>query len=519
MVYKTSGISGGTANRAAMVAAVPEVSFDAFWWTPLPGIGRKPGMSSELIPGFSSLGMRVPTDDIPLFERLLKSLWLSAIPHPSISGSCGVSSGDHYRVWMKIDGGIDQILDVPGEAGMIAKVESYQDHNLIRLWFGESENPGTEPLFPALVRSPQSWFSAAETAAADPLRFALTLLSREAGFFPDREAMNSNPDFANFASRAIIPTGLFVEEGGSPRPALYVIGEVLGCTKCRNEMTGDPFHVLRVRSLGGDLSVALPWEAVTADMTGWIIAVEGLATGVFPDLVPEPALEPGSSSSPLDSERIESEIRRLFLDYVRSENFKDYFGDIHVDGFTFFLCVIFGIFFKNARDMPRQRGRTTPKLAARYREAARKAPIVMARVVMANSMLLEEGKPSPALVVVAFGEGADRAMDAARKTLARIHFEEPADDNEKELARQIEDETYTFGKRRRLPEWLVGPVEAYATDLWVPKAASEGGEFHGEWLACVAEPGLKGLTAAIPFSLVTQAINRVSGPPPIPSAS
>ncbi len=294
-----------------------------------------------------------------------------------------------------------------------------------------------------------------------------------------------------------------------------MIGEVSSCLKHRNELTDDEFITLRVESLGGSLSVALPVEAVQTDVKGWIVVVEGLATGTFPISIPEPKPDADCGRPSIDSEQMETELRRLLVEFFDSPAFKSYFEDIHVDGFTRFLCLVFGIFFRAARVMPKQRGKATAKLADHYRRAARKAPIVMARIVMANTLLLNEGKASPALVVIAFGEGADQAMDRARTVLSRIHFGTPTEERERALAAQIEDETYMFGKRRRLPEWLVGEVEAYAADLWVPAAAVAGGELFGEWLPCLAEPGPHGLTTAIPIELVTRAINRVSGPPPV----
>ena len=478
-------------------------------------------MSSDLIPGFSALGMRVPSDDRPGFEKLLKSLWAIGQPYQTVSGECNAASGAGFRVWTRIsDEGFDQVLEVPDEPGMLAHVEAIAGSDLLRVWFRDATCPEeTEPIFPALVRSPSPWFPGAVTPGTDPQPFALTLLGREAGFFPDQASLNAHPDFAKFASKAIIPSGLFVTGDEQPRAALYVIGEVSSCVRNRNELTDDEFITLRVESLGGSLTVALPVEAVQTDVTGWIIVVEGLATGPFPASIPDPmpAVDPGRPA--IDPDRVESELRRLTVEYFNGPGFDAYFNDIHVDGFTRFLCLVFGIFSKAARAMPKQRGKATKKLSARYRKAAKSAPIVMARLVMANTLLLHEGKASPALVVVAVGEGADDAMDHARRILARIHFNPPADERERILAKEIEDETYRFGKRRRLPEWLVGNVEAYAADLWVPAAAVAGGELFGEWLPCLAEPGPNGLTAAIPTELVTRAINRVSGPPPVPPKS
>jgi hypothetical protein len=49
--------------------------------------------------------------------------------------------------------------------------------------------------------------------------------------------------------------------------------------------------------------------------------------------------------------------------------------------------------------------------------------------------------------------------------LARVHFDRPKTPQEAALAATIEDEEYHFGRRRRLPSWLVGNIEAYAAGL------------------------------------------------------
>lgn len=475
-------------------------------------------MSNDLIPGFSALGMRIPIDSQPRFGKLLESLVAAGTPYPTVSGKCIATSGPGYRVWSRIEGDdFDQVLESPDAPGMLAHIEAVAGRDHLRVWFHDATQPEAKgPLFPALLCSPMPWFSASDIPEDRPQPFALTVIAREAGFFPDEATLHAHPDLGKMASQSIIPVGLFASEGQEPRPILFVIGVVTSSVRQRNDLTDDEFVTLRVDSLGGSLTVALPPEAVPLDVQGWIIAVEGRASGTFPASLPEPEPDERASRPPIDPERTEAEIRRLVIDYFDGPAFNDYFHDIHLDGLSRFLCLGLAIFLKAARGVPRQRGKATPKLAETYRHAARHAPIVMARVVIANTQLLYQGKSSPALVVIAFGDGADEAMDHARKILSRIHSRPTTDDRERALAREIEDETYHFGKRRRLPEWLVGDVEAYAADLWVPAVAVTEGGLSGEWLPCLAEPGPNGLTAAIPLDLVKQALKRPSGPPPLP---
>lgn len=426
---------------------------------------------------------------------------------------------------MRIDtDGLDQVLEVPHEPGMVAHVEEYADSNGAKLWFWDSSDAeATEPLFPALVRTPLSWFPDIGAGAGERMLFALTVLARDAEFFPDENALANHAELGRFASRCIIPVGLFVENDEAARPTLLVIGEILTTEKARNGITGEDFWVLQVSSLGGELTVALPLEAMEEDCVGQIVAVQGMASGNFPDLIPEPISEKrdgGDSGEEgkfeLKDVEVESRLRELVIEFYDSPEFEAYFSDIHVDSFTRKLCLVFGIFMKAARQMPKLRGRATPKLAARYRSVARNAPIVMARIVMANTMLLYDGKSSPALVVVGFGEGAEEAMDRAREVLSRVHFGRAETEEERELAKLIEDEEYCFGRRRRLPNWLVGDTEVYAADLWVPGTAAHGDGLVAEVIVCFAEPGIDGLTAALPSELVTRAIQSAKGPPPLP---
>ncbi len=49
-------------------------------------------MSSDLIPGFSSVGMRIAVEDGPQFERLLEALWAAGVAHPVDTGECAATT-------------------------------------------------------------------------------------------------------------------------------------------------------------------------------------------------------------------------------------------------------------------------------------------------------------------------------------------------------------------------------------------------------------------------------------------
>ncbi|MDF1853437.1 MAG: hypothetical protein P1U85_21550 [Verrucomicrobiales bacterium] len=213
----------------------------------------------------------------------------------------------------------------------------------------------------------------------------------------------------------------------------------------------------------------------------------------------------------VDTERL----RELCLEWIETRDFMDHFWDMHPRIIFRSLVAVIGIFNSEIRGYSRKRGKSSPELMARYRKAVRSAPLIFSRVVMANTALLYDGTSSPALVVVSSGEDSDDVMDRASAVLSRVHFGGATTPEEEALAITIEDEDYHFGKRRLLPQWLVGDVEAYAADLWVPGTAAYPEGLRSNLLPCFAEPGIDGLTFAIPTAFVEASIRRKT-PPPIP---
>ncbi|MFT4640311.1 MAG: hypothetical protein ACI8T1_003638 [Verrucomicrobiales bacterium] len=213
----------------------------------------------------------------------------------------------------------------------------------------------------------------------------------------------------------------------------------------------------------------------------------------------------------LKSAEVEARLRSGCIDFFARPEASDVFlQDIHFTKGIAKMATGVGVFVKGARGIAKNRGILDDELKRRYQNTAQHAPIVFTHIVMANTMILHEGQSSPALVVVAFGEGADEAMVKARqgRPLAEGHFGSPENDNERALAALIEDEEYHFGRRRRLPTWLVGNVEAYAADLWFPAAAAFEEGLICEVQPCFAEPGDNGLTSPIPTNLIMMALGR-----------
>jgi hypothetical protein len=210
-------------------------------------------------------------------------------------------------------------------------------------------------------------------------------------------------------------------------------------------------------------------------------------------------------------------LRQDCLDWIHTQDFMDYFWNMHPRLVSRTLAGVFGLFRKEFRGYGKKAGKSTPELMARYRKAVRSAPIVFSHIVMANTSVLYEGISSPALVVIGCGPYSDEAMGHAAEVLARIHFGVATTREEEFLAKEIEDEEYVFGKRRLLPKWLVGDIEAYAADLWVPGEAAHKDGLRSNILPCFAEPGLDGLTFAIPRAFIERSIVRKYTMPVLPT--
>ncbi|MDF1753171.1 MAG: hypothetical protein P1U89_10385 [Verrucomicrobiales bacterium] len=206
-------------------------------------------------------------------------------------------------------------------------------------------------------------------------------------------------------------------------------------------------------------------------------------------------------------------LRELCLEWIHTKDFMNYFWSMHPTTMTLVPLAVVGLFRKELRGAGTRMGKSSPELMANYRNAVRKAPVVFSQIVMANTAVIYEGISSPALVVVASGPGADEIMVHAAGVLARVHFGDVNTRDEEVLAKSIVDEEYRFGQRRRLPEWLVGSIEAYAADLWVPGEVAHEGGLHSNTLPCFAEPGPEGLTFAIPRTFIEKSIRRTTPPP------
>ena len=479
------------------------------------------------VPGLDTIGFQIPRNDTEKLEYLLKSLWSVSDKYECTEGECGAYQEAYFRIWTHIGSdGFEQIMESNPMPGMIAHIEAFEDGDSAKAWFWDraATNPDTDqPLFPALVRTPHGWFNDSEKLINQQLAASLSVIAYQPKFFDSEADLKADADLGEFAAASFIPTGLFTDKdanNAAVRPIGLVVGTVLLAVRSENKLSNDHFHALRVRTLGGECWVNLPDSAIPADqdVTRKIIVAQGQLTLTFPEQLPAPIADTASSyRNDLQTAEVEQKLRDLCIDFFSdNEKRKPFLEDIHFTKGVARVAKGAGVVIKGAKGVVENRQILTDELQERYRQAAHHAPIVFAHIVMANTMILHEGKSSPALVVIAFGEGADEAMMKAREVLSRIHFGEPRSEQEQQLAAQIEDEEYRFGKRRRLPVWLVGDVEAYAADLWIPGDAAFEDGLITEVLPCLAERGEDGLTSTIPTNLILRALGR---PPLIPKTT
>jgi hypothetical protein len=491
---------------------------------------RETSRSSEkTMPGFSSLGFRVPIDGNAL-GRLLESAVLVSQTYPSPSGDTYLCADDSYRLWQNYTAeNSPPVLECGAAPGMQAFTTEPPTGHTIQAWLVDTAGTPDAPTLPVCFSSPHHALGS-QPQGYDLQPLSLTMLADACLLFESPEALAAHPNTQGWPTPSFAATGMFDHDGNvldHPKTSAVLTGHVTLARKVTNSLTGMPFWTLQVRTQYGELSVCLPYDALALDPTGKIIAALGTMSGSFPALIPEPDATPESPEDGpgIDNAAAEARIRQLTLAFMESTEFDSMFTEIHPHKFTQHFATGIGLFNKEIRAVAKTLGErrqlSSPELRQRYLEVARTAPIVFAHVVMANVMMLEDGKGSPALVVLAWGDNAMETMSRAREVLSKVHFGRPENDDEARLADEIADEDYHFGRRRRMPDWLTGGEECYAADLWVSGAALDDERLRMEVVVCFAEPGPTGLTMAIPGKFIKQALDELDPskpkPPPLPT--
>jgi len=488
-------------------------------------------MSSEYAPGLNSFGFLVPFENEAIGE-LLQSAWEQAEAFPSQVGETRCLKADYASLWLNFDNdSASTILEVGSIPGMVASVIQLEAKKEALVLVIDMHASGEEvDACPFRIQCPQTWLGTLKPTE-EQLPISLTLTAQGADFFDTEEELAANPQFSQYGTHFFSPTQL--EDNLPADHNAFVIGKVILAVHTENSLTQGKFWALRVRTFGGEIWVALPDDALSEAPDYKFIVVQGVLSGTFPDLMPE--LDHTKEEGGLDLMAMGERVRELSNIYFSSDACNPFFIEVHPDATTMKLAKGIGLLNKGlrqaAKEMPVKRVLDNPELRARYLRVASSAELIMAPIVIANSQILEGTSGGPALVVIGFGDDSSlfSTLKDAQEIMTRVHLEAPENAQEKELAALIEDEDYHFGRRRLLPTWLVGNLEAYAVDLWLPKESIELETLMMEMIFCLAQPGPEGLTIAAPASAINQALDEQnsqrnqassrSTPPPLPPNS
>lgn len=379
-----------------------------------------------------------------------------------------------------------------------------------------------EELYHVLVASPHFWFSDAVSRGMLEGRASLVMIASAARLYATSLEMADDQSLGGISSMGFVPSGLFPEEGNPPTTDAFLTGRVIHAEKRTNGLCSSRFHVLRVETLGGEVTVALANEPGFEVKAGEWIAAGGTMYGTIPSVLDniEAIRRPANEAPAEDSEQVWLErLRDLCVAYFNGSAFTPYFESLHIDpkvaGAAKAISWVMAGRGRQLRGALENRGKATPELRRRYAEMARSAPIVSAPIVMANSILREPGNSAPALVLVCIDESRTTDLFRIHSEFKRILFGYPENDVERSLQDEFEDEEYVFGRRRRIPEEIAGDLEVYAADLQIEKSALGPDGLLADVLFCLAEPGPDGLTILIPSELVKRAMSPLAVPPPL----
>ncbi|MBK1854739.1 hypothetical protein JO972_07200 [Verrucomicrobiaceae bacterium 5K15] len=483
-------------------------------------------MSSNYAPGLCSYGFLIPYENEAI-GGLLQSAWDRAEDFDGATGETRRLKSDYVSLWMNFnDGSVSTILEVGNIPGMVATVDQLLEKKEALITVVDIHDTSPEVrACPFRIQCPQTWLGSLPPTD-EQLPVSLTLTAQDAQFFINEEALAADAQLADYGSHFFCPSQL--EDDLPTQANAFVIGKILLAIHTENDLTEGKFWALRVRTFAGEIWVALPDDAVHGDPHGQFIVAQGVLSGTFPDCLPEPNTATEEEGG-LDTALLEERVRELTGAYFQSPEANSYFYEIHPDPIALKVSKGIGLVNKSfreaAKSMPVKRVLDSPEIRNRYQQAATAAELVMAPVVIANNQILEGSSGGPALVVIGFGEDSAlfTTLKDAQEILTKAHLEGPENAQEQELATLIEDEEYHFGRRRPLPAWLVGNIEAYAVDLWIPKQSIELETLMMEIVFCLAERGPNGLTFAVPAVAINQAMDEQnnareasSTPPPLP---
>lgn len=140
--------------------------------------------------------------------------------------------------------------------------------------------------------------------------------------------------------------------------------------------------------------------------------------------------------------------------------------------------------------------------------AAERSIPVLAYPVLANRALLRQRSTvAPALVIATFeadattGEMAELAM-----RMTTVELQDVSEESIAAVTRMFDDERYSEGRRRALPEDLTGGRRVYAFDLMMFGDYLPTETLEIPLVPCVAEPGESGIIQMVPWWIVARAL-------------
>lgn len=150
--------------------------------------------------------------------------------------------------------------------------------------------------------------------------------------------------------------------------------------------------------------------------------------------------------------------------------------------------------------------------------AAERSVPVMAYPLMANRALMgRKGTVAPALTIGTFETDAshEEMVSLARKMLMVAH-QDVSRESALAVIKMFDDEQYTPGRRRVVPEDLTGGRRVYAFDLMLIGDYLPTETLEIPMVPCVAEPGETGTIQMIPWWIAARALEGEEDPGPSP---
>jgi hypothetical protein len=119
-----------------------------------------------------------------------------------------------------------------------------------------------ELAYPLAIQLHDMAVARSSVSLGEPSTASVVGFAEELDTWPDEEAYNANlSDELPLAPEALIPVGLFVDEGRSSSAHVLLTGHIVRAAVRRNEWTGGAFRWAVVRTFGGEYEIVAPVNA------------------------------------------------------------------------------------------------------------------------------------------------------------------------------------------------------------------------------------------------------------------